>query len=151
VADVCQNVFVSVFRDLPRFRWDEPGQSFQGWLRTITRHAVADWFRQRQRQPEAAGSAVDQLSASEQDESDTQDSQREDRQLLLARAAEVVQFDVEAGTWDMFRQTELEGRPPREVAGERGVSVWTVYKARQRIVCRLREVLDDWLTDLAPI
>src|SRR5262249_4860642 len=34
---------------------DRPGDTFRGWLRTITRNKVLDHFRRRQRQPAGTG------------------------------------------------------------------------------------------------
>ncbi len=39
----------------------------------------------------------------------------------------------------------IEGRPAGDVARELGVSVWTIYAAKSRLMRRLREELDGML------
>src|SRR5436309_3074845 len=43
-ADLIQNVFVSLVRHLPHFRYDRDG-SFRGWLRTVLLHQWRDQLR----------------------------------------------------------------------------------------------------------
>src|SRR5262249_20369809 len=54
-ADVFQEVFKAVAAHFPSFHKDRPGDTFRGWLRTITRNKVHDHFRLLQREPRAAG------------------------------------------------------------------------------------------------
>ena len=55
VADVFQEVFRAVAEHIGRFRRDRPGDTFRGWLRTITGNKIRDHFRRLQDQPEAQG------------------------------------------------------------------------------------------------
>src|SRR5262249_2315434 len=41
-ADVGQEVFAAVARNIPSFRRDRPGDSFRGWLYVITRSKISD-------------------------------------------------------------------------------------------------------------
>ena len=54
-ADVTQEVFRTVAARIDDFRRDRPGDSFRGWLWTITRHKIGDHLRRLRRQPDAAG------------------------------------------------------------------------------------------------
>ena len=54
-ADVTQEVFRAVAARIDDFRRDRPGDSFRGWLWTITRHKIGDHLRRLRRQPDAAG------------------------------------------------------------------------------------------------
>src|SRR5262245_9179854 len=45
VADVFQEVFQAVALHIGSFRKEKPGDTFRGWLRTITRNKVYDHFR----------------------------------------------------------------------------------------------------------
>src|SRR3954467_15472366 len=54
-ADVFQEVFQAVARHIADFRKDNEGDTFRGWLRTITRNKVRDHFRRAGRQPCGAG------------------------------------------------------------------------------------------------
>ncbi len=56
VEDVTQEVFVAVLRGIQEYR----GNSlFRTWLAAIIRHKVADFYRQRSRQPEVISLADD--------------------------------------------------------------------------------------------
>ena len=55
VPDVVQEVFTAVATHLADFHRQRPGDSFTGWMRTITRNKVYDHFRQRQGHPPAPG------------------------------------------------------------------------------------------------
>ena len=54
-ADVCQEVFGSVASNVGRFRREQPGDSFRGWLWTITRNKAQDHFRRRAGEPNVQG------------------------------------------------------------------------------------------------
>jgi hypothetical protein len=46
-----------------------------------------------------------------------------ERSLLVARAAEIVQRELDPSTWEMFWQLSIEGRAVKEIAASRGLSV----------------------------
>src|SRR5262245_36645258 len=52
--DVFQEVFRSLAEHIADFRRDRPGDSFRGWLRTITRNKLLDHFRRIKKHPIAA-------------------------------------------------------------------------------------------------
>lgn len=55
IADVLQEVFQSVATHIASFRKDREGDTFRGWLRTITKHKVLDHLRMVGREPGGAG------------------------------------------------------------------------------------------------
>src|SRR5215207_5403568 len=52
-ADVFQEVFRAVARTIATFHRDRTGDTFRGWLRTITRNKIRDHFRRLEEQPRA--------------------------------------------------------------------------------------------------
>jgi RNA polymerase sigma-70 factor (ECF subfamily) len=58
------------------------------------------------------------------------------------RALEQVRGDFEEKTWRAFWRATIDGDAPADVAADLGVSVWTVYKARARVLSRLRDQLN---------
>ena len=64
-ADVFQEVFHAVARHLGDFRRDQPGASFRGWLRVITRNKIRDHFRDRAGAPAPVGGSDAQRFLSE--------------------------------------------------------------------------------------
>jgi RNA polymerase sigma-70 factor (ECF subfamily) len=145
VADVFQEIFAAVAAHLHGFHKEGAGDSFRGWLLTIARNKVRDYYRRRQKHPEAVGgSDAQELLHNLPDPGDESSppSESEDTDLLR-RALELVRGDFEETTWQAFWQVVVEDRSAAEVAAALGVSVNAVYKARARVLARLREELGD--------
>src|SRR5262249_6373914 len=70
IADVLQEVFQSVAAHIRDFHRDRPGDTFRGWLRTITRNKVHDHFRVHHREPQAVGGSAAKAWWSQVPESD---------------------------------------------------------------------------------
>jgi RNA polymerase sigma-70 factor (ECF subfamily) len=67
----------------------------------------------------------------------------DDDALLVRTAAELVRGEFEQRTWEFFWKVAVEGRSVADVADDAGVSDSAVYKARNRVLKRLREELAD--------
>lgn len=146
--DVAQEVFRAVHVKLAQFRRDRPGDSFRGWLWTITRNKVRDHFRQLSDRPRAAGGTEAQIKLldlpDEPAEPSSSDGRREIRSVHL-RALEQVKSQFESKTWEAFWRATIEEEPVAEIAASMGTSVWAVYKARSRVLQRLRGELGELL------
>lgn len=150
--DVGQEVYRAVYRALGAFRRDREGDSFRGWLRTITENKVRDYHRWRRRAgpgAEGGSDAHDRLQQVPQEESSAsaEASEAEEKRLLYRRAVELLQSAVGPGTWQAFWRVEVEGHAPADVAADLGMSVNAVYLAKVRVRKRLRrefaELLDE--------
>lgn len=146
-ADLIQDVFVAVHRALPSFRRDQEGQSFRGWLWTITRNRVRDHFRRAGKYPAATGGTEAQLRWSEmpEDEPSTMHETADGVDLELLRGLEYVRAEFRDATWQAFWKSTVEGISTAEVANELSMSSGAVRKARFRVLKRLREELDGLL------
>jgi RNA polymerase sigma-70 factor (ECF subfamily) len=145
IADVFQEVCKSLAAHIHQFHKNAAGDSFRGWLRTITRNKVFDHFRARQREPQAAGGSGaqwqwSQIPAVEWD--DAADA-RETTSILLQRALELIQREFADNTWRAFSRVVVDGMPPRDVAAELGMSAGAVRVAKCRVLQRLRQVLAE--------
>lgn len=144
-ADVFQDVFQSVAAHLGGFRRDRAGDTFRGWLRTITRNKVNDHFRRRDREPLGVGGseARDRLAevpgTVPPDEPSDDPAERE----LLHRALAMIRGEFEPRTWQAFWQTTVEGRLTADVAAELGMTPGAVRVAKSRVLHRLRSDLGD--------
>lgn len=141
--DVVQNVFLSVASDIDRFQRNRAGDSFRGWLWTICRHKVLDHFREKERQALAAGGTtaqyrLQQLALPEP----TSDDESRDLCRLRHRAVAMLSGQFEKHVWEAFLRTVVHGDRPADVARDLGVSVATVYRAKDRVLARLRTELD---------
>ena len=149
VADVSQEVFQSVAKNIDRFRKERPQDTFRGWLRTITHNKAMDHFRRQKNRPHAAGGTVAQHRMSEVPdvrgvESDV-DEERPLRQQLFLRALESIRGDFHERTWLAFWRVVVDGQSPKDVAEELSMRPGTVRVAKSRVLHRLRRELGELL------
>jgi RNA polymerase sigma-70 factor (ECF subfamily) len=150
IADVFQEVFQAVAAHITAFRRDRAGDTFRGWLRTITRNKVRDHFRKLGREPGGAGGTEAQLlfarlpdaPPAEGEGDDDSDGRRSDPGLF-GRALELLRGEFEERTWRAFWLTAVEDRSPADVAPELGMSPGAVRVAKSRVLRRLREELGE--------
>jgi RNA polymerase sigma-70 factor (ECF subfamily) len=151
VADVFQEVFRAVAGHIRGFHKDQPGDTFRGWLRTITRNKVHDHYRRLHHEPAGVGGSEAQArllaipSPGLGEESDAPGSDEEAERGLLRRALEMIRDEFEERTWQAFWRTTVDGQLPRDVATELGMSPGAVRVAKCRVLHRLREELGDVL------
>jgi RNA polymerase sigma-70 factor (ECF subfamily) len=147
VADVFQEVFQAVVVHVGSFRKDREGDTFRGWLRRITQNKLRDHFRRIGRETQGTGgsSARQRLAQLPVPPSVSDDPPADDEEErgLLARALELIRADFEPRTWAAFWGTAVEGRAPKDVAADLGMSPGAVRVAKSRVLHRLREELGD--------
>jgi RNA polymerase sigma-70 factor (ECF subfamily) len=156
-ADVVQEVLRALARHLDGFRKDRPGDTFRGWLWTITRNKVRDFARGSRRQFGAAGGtdAHDRLQ-------NVPESLPPDESLTgasspgtpgtqptpgtpatpVGQALDAVRGEFSEQTWQAFWRTTVDGRTSRDVADELGMTANAVRSAKARVLRRLRKELD---------
>src|SRR5947209_12937661 len=105
IADVFQEVFQSVAAHIHDFHRDRPGDTFRGWLRTITRNKVHDHFRAQKREPQASGGSEarvwwNRIPEATNDNLATEDAGGYD--LLFHRALELIKSEFHERTWLAF-------------------------------------------------
>lgn len=146
-GDVLQEVLGAVAGRVERFRRERPGDSFRGWLWTITRNKIRDHFRRLAGQAQAQGGTdAQQLLAQIPDQPpDSLSSQPHcgDRNGLERRAIELVRAGVEDRTWQAFWRVAVDGQPVADVAQELGMSTKAVYAAKYRVRRLILQELDD--------
>jgi RNA polymerase sigma-70 factor (ECF subfamily) len=145
--DVLQEVFLAVAGHIEDFRRDRPGDSFRGWLWTITRNKTRDHLRRRKHEPEArGGSSADERLCRIPDRppsADDADPHSADDAELAQRVVELIRPEVEDRTWRAFWRLAVDGQPGRDVAAELGMSLRAVYQAKYRVLQRVRQELDE--------
>ena len=146
IADVFQDVFHAVATHIAAFRREGAGDTFRGWLRTITRNKVRDHFRRLGREPGGAGGTEAQLRFArlpdDRPDADDLDEGTADRGLF-GRALELLRGEFEERTWRAFWLTVVEGRSPVDIAPDLGVSPTAVRMAKSRVLRRLKEEFGD--------
>lgn len=151
-ADVFQDVFRAVARHIDGFRREQPGDSFRGWLRSVTRSKIVDHFRRRQREPAATGGSETYqrlLSMPEELlEQEIGSEQQNEEGILVKQALQMIRGDFEERTWKAFWRTVADGVATSVVAEELSMSQAAVRKAKSRVLRRLREefagLIDEW-------
>jgi RNA polymerase sigma-70 factor, ECF subfamily len=156
-ADVTQETFAAVSNRLQGYDAQRPGATFRGWLWTITRNKAADLVRNQQAQPGARGGSTNMANlnavhakptAAIELNADYPQETASDQQEIVRRALAILRTSFEATTWQAFWRTVIDGCSPDDVAAELSLSRWAVYKARSRVLQRLRSELDG-LEDLS--
>jgi RNA polymerase sigma-70 factor (ECF subfamily) len=140
--DVVQDVFRSVVVAIERFRRDRAGDSFRGWLRTITRNQISDHFRLAGGRPRAIGGSDAQSRFAEVACESPPEEEAAEMSGVVGRALELVRTDFEEKTWTAFWRTTVAGQSPAEVAEAIEMTVGAVYKAKSRVLARLRAELE---------
>jgi RNA polymerase sigma-70 factor (ECF subfamily) len=143
-ADVVQEVFHAVFQGIARFQRQNPGESVRGWLWTITRNKICDHFRRLANEPAATGGseATQWLDRSAALPETADEPVERVGAELVHRALGLLQTDFETKTWQAFWAMAVDGEPASEAAKRLQMTVAAVYKAKSRVLHRLRTELD---------
>ncbi|RMH03725.1 MAG: sigma-70 family RNA polymerase sigma factor [Planctomycetota bacterium] len=147
--DVVQEVYLSLLKALPGFRYDRRKGRFRGYLKTATRRAAVALRRRRAAEPlplervppPVAGRAGD--SGPDLDEA----WEREWRDYHVRRAMARLQPEFNSTDLAAFERYAIQGRPPAEVAAEFDLHLDQVYQAKSRILRRLRELVREQIED----
>lgn len=143
-ADIVQEVLREFARCVPRFRYDPDAGRFRGWLHTLTRRAVARQARQPAGRPVPAGGGESGGPLERAEASAAEAFAEADyRRSVFDWAARQVRGDVREQTWDAFWLTAVEQQSPAAVAQRLGLSVGSVYVAKNRVLRRLRTLIEQ--------
>jgi RNA polymerase sigma-70 factor, ECF subfamily len=147
--DVTQEVLAIVHRWIGKFEYDSQRGKFRNWLGAVTAHEITRHQRRDRRLGKGAGDGrgdwLADLSSAAADPTWAEEFNSYIFQLALSR----IQPEFEPDVWHAFDLTWLGDVKPRVAAAEIGrPSAW-VYKARYRVVERLREELEFLSSDAA--
>ena len=148
-ADVMQNVFQTLASRLHQFERRKTTDSFRGWLYTVTRNKIRDHFRSRRGQERALGGTAAQEMWQHIPDSPPSEGTSDGQQEVSGirqRALELLSGQFAKRTWQAFYRTTVQGDTPQNVANDLGISVWAVYKARARVLTKLRSEFEDILS-----
>lgn len=141
--DLVQDVMLKIFQRRDVFRYDPARGRFRDWLGTVVRNRVAEC---RRRPQERARPSPDGAPPEREVDGPGPDAAWEEmfERGLLAAALDVVRSEVEPRDYLAFELTALEGLEPARAAETAGLSRNAVYKARRRILARLRDLLGPY-------
>jgi RNA polymerase sigma-70 factor (ECF subfamily) len=134
-ADLVQEVFVVLLRQLPQFTYD-PNKSFRAWLRTVTLNKWREWKRRTVPVTAGGGEAFEAIEAPDQwgvfDEA-------EYSRHVVGQALAALRPEFPERTWEAFWQYAVVGTDATAVADYLGLSPGSVYAAKSRVLTRLRQ------------
>lgn len=144
IPDVAQDVFRAVVAGLASFRKQREGDTFRGWLRTITRSKLSDAFRRRGRTLAAPGGSAMQRRAEEVEAlNDDDPAEQTAEQELFFRGLESIRSQFEPHVWDAFWRVVVEEQSVADIAAALQMRPGTVRVAKCRVLQRLRQQLGD--------
>lgn len=142
-ADVTQTVFQALIGSLKNFR-REPQNRFRGWLWGITQHKIVDFYRANGKVlDEAIGGSAAQAMINNTVSPELSASVSSDEPAVYRRMLEQMRVRTSERVWTAFFRTAIRGDDPGDVAQDLGMTVWAVYKARARVLKRLRDEFGD--------
>jgi RNA polymerase sigma-70 factor (ECF subfamily) len=141
-ADILQEVFRALVRRVGDFRRDRPGDTFRGWLWTVTHNKIRDHRRLAKDRAQGAGGTDAQRRWLELAD-EPPGGEADDDASLLHRWLELLRREFEDRTWQAFWRTTVELQYAADVADELGMTLNAVYKAKARVLARLRQELAD--------
>jgi RNA polymerase sigma-70 factor (ECF subfamily) len=145
IPDLVQDVFRTVVTGLETFRKERPGDTFRGWLRTVTRTKAIDGVRRAKRFPLVTGGSEAHYQWEHVAATDDEDSDEEEiaEKALFLRALETVRPKFDPQIWQAFWRIVVDGCSANEVAEELGMKPGTVRVAKCRVLQKLRQQLGD--------
>ena len=142
-SDLVQDVLTRAFQKLPDFQYDQR-KSFRAWLKTVTINRYRETIRRKSaQQSPASHSILEQLQVKLVNAESTWDLDY--ARLLVTQAMELIREDFADATWQALKCVMSKQMSVGQAASETGVSPWTVYSAKARLMKRLRKELDGLL------
>jgi RNA polymerase sigma-70 factor (ECF subfamily) len=140
--DVVQQCMSALTRALPHFEYTRQRGGFKGWLHTVVDNTVKNHFR-KSPMPRADTDRLAAALGREDSPAELWESHWEEEHLLYC--LEQCRREVTDQTYEAFRLYVLEEQPPEKVAEELGISVDKVYRAKSRVLDRVREKMTETL------
>lgn len=148
VADVTQQLLLTIAKSVDRWEPDGKAASFRRWLGCVARNVVIKFMtRERKQITGQGGSEFLVHMEAVADESVAGEDVRQYQEELILWAAERVRGEFRENSWRAFWETEIEGRSVAEVSEELSVSTGSVYMSRSRVFARIRNRIQEVLVD----
>lgn len=147
--DVVQEVLHAVNNNVGKFRRNQPGDTFRGWVWMVTKNKIRDFFRRNALRDQPAGGTIAHRILHQVPDSINDDAEEsmiaESEASLTHGALELVKAEFEPASWEAFWRTAVDGQKPADVAADTGMTLAAVYKAKSRVLRREREELEGLL------
>ncbi|MCA9243115.1 MAG: sigma-70 family RNA polymerase sigma factor [Phycisphaerales bacterium] len=143
-ADVAQETMTDFLREYQRDKYDRDQGRLRSWLIGIARNRVADARRRAARRREARGESAIADMPDDADHEAIWDAEQRRHILTLAvqELRDTSRFNTR--TLEAFERVALRQEPLDRVSEELGLSPQEIYNAKNRVVERLREILQRY-------
>ena len=149
--DVTQQVLASVLKAIETFEYDPQRGRFRDWLGTIALHEVIRHQRKDRRPGKGMGAGQGD-SAAERINGPVDPAWLEEFNVyIFAAALERIRPDFDDDSWQAFDWTWLANVKPQDAAERLGKSSAWIYKARYRVLQRLRVEIEFLTNDSATL
>ncbi len=138
--DIVQQCMAALTRNLSRFAYSREKGGFKAWLRTTVDNAVKNHFRKRD-MVQAKTAQLAAAPAPEESPAELWETHWEQEHLFFC--LEQCRTEVTAQTFQAFHLYVLEEWAPEKVAEAVNVSVDKVYRAKARVLRRVREKMAE--------
>lgn len=143
-ADIVQDVFLAVSKDINRFHHSRNSYGFRGWLRTICRNQVVNHFRKKDVAIANGGSNAQYLLQQLADSFAGDDQDTDDELCRLRhRMLGLMERQFSEHECQSFLRIFVHGDRATDVAKDLNISVATVYRARYRVLQWLKKELSE--------
>jgi RNA polymerase sigma-70 factor (ECF subfamily) len=143
--DIAQEVFLAAFRGIRHYDANRENATFRGWLWTVTRSRIVEYYRRQRGITTALGGSSAQagLQAIADPVLWDEPTEPDHAAALLHRALEQIRAEFTSKTWDLFWRATVLEHPTDLIAREANVTPATVRQAKSRVLRRLRQQLGD--------
>ena len=145
--DIVQETILKVHNSLDRFEYNRKRGTFKGWLRTVTRSRLNDFFKKQQRRPalnqplEVAADELQNLEDPEGPEIEKIWDEEWNRNLIQAALSRTKKLSSPK-QFQIFKCHYIDEWTVRETCRTLGVNAAQVYMAKQRVGKIFREAVE---------
>jgi RNA polymerase sigma factor (sigma-70 family) len=147
--EVTQAVMARVFLAIGKFAYDPERGRFRNWLGVIAIHEISRYRQRAARPGQGIGGGEGESLAERIPGPDESDWLEEFNSHVLKTALERIRHEFDEPTWQAFDWTWIGDVKPATAAKRLGKAVAWIYKARFRVLKRLRVEVEFLAEDAA--
>jgi len=138
--DVRSECYRAIVQQIETFHYDKAKGGFKAWLRTIVDRRVTDLFRKKREQQANTG-VLGQLEDAHSSPAEVWETEWKNQHLK--HCVEELRGEVSRRTFEAFTIVVIQGRPVAEACDELGMNPNQIYKARARMLRRVRDKMAE--------
>ncbi len=139
--DIRSECYKAIVQQIADFKYDYTKGRFKAWLRTIVDRRTIDLFRKK-REHQANSADFAQLEAAHQSPEEVWDAEWQSQHLR--HCVQQLRGEVSPTTFKVFDIVVVQDRSVAEACAELGMNPNQVYKAKARMLDRVRERMAEF-------